>query len=359
MAKRQTKKQKTNKTRQQTIKTSKNNEYNKWKEFGFPLVKNYLNPVQLFNRLKSLNSSQKYKQFINHTPFKLREKFAIIERDIRFRSKFISVFIDMKYYHEMDIITDYYTEKSRIMVKRIPNEYSLLEHYEKGDLLNRALEKLHKQGKPVTTYNLREVFYEFPDIYNASPESTIFYICLLNTLFRKEQLTNLVILDGAGGYGTRLMTELVLGCRYYGVEPNKFSTPGFTAMINDFGNSSRQIMFEDGLPTAPGVLKMHDNSADVVFFSPPLFDGEVYPEDPKQSTSMFTDFKSWKYKFLHKSIEVLLSKLKKGGYIVFQSLRYDYIREYMQKQKNMKFAGVICRKTYAGRYKPNWIWCKI
>ena len=67
--------------------------------------------------------------------------------------------------------------------------------------------------------------------------------------------------------------------------------------------------------------------------------------------------------FLHASIEVLWSRLRIGGYIVFQSVRYDYIGDYMikehvEKQKDAEFKGIMSRVTTGGRYKPNWIWQK-
>ena len=53
-----------------------------------------------------------------------------------------------------------------------------------------------------------------------------------------------------------------------------------------------------------------------------------------------------------------------GGFIVFQSVRYDYIGEYMlkehaEKRKDAVFRGILSRVTTAGRYKPNWVWQKI
>jgi hypothetical protein len=84
----------------------------------------------------------------------------------------------------------------------------------------------------------------------------------------------------------------------------------------------------------------------------------------KQSTNMFTNEKMWLSEFLYASIEVLWSRLRVGGYIVFQSVRYDYIgehmmREHADKKKDGVFKGIISRVTTSGRYKPNWVWQKI
>jgi hypothetical protein len=79
---------------------------------------------------------------------------------------------------------------------------------------------------------------------------------------------------------------------------------------------------------------------------------------------MFSNEKMWLGQFLHASIDMLWSRLRVGGYIVFQSVRYDYIGEYMMKEhftkgKDGEFVGIISRVTSSGRYKPNWVWQKI
>jgi hypothetical protein len=78
---------------------------------------------------------------------------------------------------------------------------------------------------------------------------------------------------------------------------------------------------------------------------------------------MFNNEKMWLKEFLHASIEVLWSRLRVGGFIVFQSVRYDYIGEHMikehvEKQKDAEFKGILSRVTTGGRYKPNWVWQK-
>ena len=79
---------------------------------------------------------------------------------------------------------------------------------------------------------------------------------------------------------------------------------------------------------------------------------------------MFTNEKMWLAEFLYASIDVLWTRLRVGGFIVFQSVRYDYIGEYMMrehftKRKDGEFVGIISRVTSSGRYKPNWVWQKV
>ena len=204
-------------------------------------------------------------------------------------------------------------------------------------------------------------------VYLASAENTFVYVMIWKLLFPSlEDLSSLKILDGAGGYGSRLMAAIMLNATYVGVEPNPLSTPGFQKMIEMFGSPEKQKMLEDGLPNAVGVDKLPPGWADVVMFSPPMWGKEVYNDETveKQSTNMFNNEKMWLSEFLYASIEVLWSRLRVGGYIVFQSVRYDYIGEYMMREhftkgKDGEFMGIISRVTSSGRYKPNWVWQKV
>ena len=299
-----------------------------------------------------------FPNYISYNYFKCdREKFEITE-DIKFNNKYISIFIPLEDFNNIDILIDYFTEKSRIKAQKNKDSPSLYEYYYNKDLLSKSINFLQKNNKEIDFVNLRDSFYEFKEIYNASGESTLFYITLIKILFNNN-VNNIKILDGAGGYGTRLLAAILLNAHYIGVEPNSMSSKGFKRMIKKIGDKNKQIMYEDGLPDAIKINELENNSMDLVMFSPPLFDGEIYSDDEKQSINLFKDFNTWKYKFLHKSIEILWSKLKVGGFIVFQSLRYNLIREKLQTFDNAEYKGVIARKTYSGRYKPNWIWIKI
>jgi hypothetical protein len=310
----------------------------------------------------------------------------------QFNGKHTAIYVPMSDFHKIDILVDYYTENSRIHVRKDAKDISLYDHFYKRDLLQRAQARmktvdmmkkalecgydevaLRKQGfaekelkVAVSTAVLRDTFYDFREIYNASAESTLFYLSMLHIIFGAKCGTNLKMLDGAGGYGTRLLTAITLNAEYRGVEPNSLSTPGFTQMIAELGTVGRQIMFEDGLPYAPAILELPLGWADCIMFSPPLYDGEIYTtaeedaNNEKQSTSLFRDFDTWKTQFLHASLQILWDRLATGGFAIFQSMRYDYIHEFMLTQPDAEYRGVISRMTYARqtRYKPNWIWQK-
>ena len=288
------------------------------------------------------------------------------------------------------LLVDYFTEPSKITVRIAKGEPSLEEHFTKGTLIEKAVRALRRKSLEITDENLHDIIVSQSEggdqrreqafnmkmskidgkekkVYLASAENTFVYIMIWKLLFPSLQdLSSLKILDGAGGYGSRLMAAIMLNATYVGVEPNPLSTPGFQKMIEMFGSSEKQKMLEDGLPNAVGVDKLPPGWADVVMFSPPMWGKEVYNDETveKQSTNMFTNEKTWLNEFLYASIEVLWSRLRVGGYIVFQSVRYDYIGEYMMgehftKGKDGEFVGIISRVTSSGRYKPNWVWQKV
>jgi hypothetical protein len=283
------------------------------------------------------------------------------------------------------LLVDYFTEPSKIMVRIAKGEPSLEEHFTKGTLVEKAVRALRRKSLEITDENLHDIIVSQSEggqafnmkmssidgkekkVYLASAENMFVYIIIWKLLFPLlEDLSSLKILDGAGGYGSRLMAAIMLNATYVGVEPNPLSTPGFQKMIEMFGSPEKQKMLEDGLPNAVGVDKLPPGWADVVMFSPPMWGKEVYNDETveKQSTNMFTNEKMWLSEFLYASIEVLWSRLRVGGFIVFQSVRYDYIGEYMMrehftKRKDGEFMGIISRVTSSGRYKPNWVWQKV
>jgi hypothetical protein len=281
-------------------------------------------------------------------------------------------------------------------VRLAKGEPSLEEHFTKGTLVEKAVRLLRRKSVEITDeslhgaimnqssdgssgsssgsreFNMKSSIVDGKEkkVYLSSAENVFVYVIIWKLLFPEmsssDDFSNLKILDGAGGYGSRLMAAIMLNANYVGVEPNPLSTPGFNKMIEMFGSSEKQKMLEDGLPNAAGVNAMPPGWADVVMFSPPMWGKEVYNDETvaKQSINMFSNEKMWLDQFLHASIEELWSHLRVGGFIVFQSVRYDYIGEYMikehaEKRKDAVFRGILSRVTTAGRYKPNWVWQKI
>jgi hypothetical protein len=367
---------------------------------GFPFVNTFWrvqNAQDAYGLIKTQVGDKpidelKRKNFIETKPYDIlrdnREGPQVLEfirRNIRsndkmkFNGEFISVLSqDRKLLDEDYNLVDYFTEPSKIVVRLGPDKPSLADHFKDGTLVANAMRILKQKSKPINGRTIHDMVVSQSDgmktsviggkdqsVYLSSAENVFVYIILFKLLFSKmtkEQLSTLNILDGAGGYGSRLMASIMLDANYIGVEPNPLSTPGFTEMIKMFGIPSKQKMIEDGLPSAREFLEIPDGWAHIVMFSPPMWGKEVYNDaDEKQSIHMFNNEQLWLEQFLYASIEELWKRLRVGGYIVFQSVRYDYIGEHMIKHhaNDAEFKGIIARVTSNGRRKPNWVWQKM
>ena len=362
------------------------------KDEGFPYVKKFWNADnahEAYEKIKDDIGSKDVSKLeddklIQYTPYDFKKAWREDEKvnefikkhvgtyeDLKFMSKhFVSIHIPKQFLNDDYLLVDYFTEESRVTVKKAENQPSLLTHFNEGTLIEEIIKYSKKtqlsekemhtiiSSNAIKMSNVRGKDYR---VYIASAENVIVYIAIIRLLYPNlQKFTSFKILDGAGGYGSRLMAALVLGAEYVGVEPNPNSSAGFASMIEMFGNAPAQVMLEDGLPKASGVIQLPLLWADVVFFSPPMWGKEVYNEEgvPNQSTQMFRDEELWLKGFLYASIDVLWERVKNNGFIVFQSLRYDYIGNHMRKKSNAVFKGIISRVTSSGRFKPNWIWQK-
>lgn len=351
---------KTKKRKITTIKQINNhnttpNNITQWLNKGYPYAKYFINPKKLIHKLRT------YSPRISYEKFNYLYKSEVPElKDHRFNNKYVSIFIPMNIYNKLDIIVDYYTEESRLKctLKNKPSPYDLAT---KKNLLEYTLNKLNQKNIPITYESYRDEIYNYPGLYICSGESVLFYKGLIRVLFgNKYNLSNLNIMDGAIGYGQRLMTALVLKCNYIGIDPNIETIQACINMINDNGTPAKtQHAYPEGLPASEHINNTPNNSQDIVFFSPPSFDEEIYGSHEQQSILLFPTFDVWINGFLYPSLDILVSKIKVNGYLIVQSRKIKYIYSYLMKKLELKFKGVIARKTYGNKYKPNHIFQKI
>lgn len=355
---------------------------------GFPFVETFWSREEVRSVFEGIKKkmvdiplqSLEMDGFINYTEYDLkREKNELAkfvkERkpDIRFKGRFIS--IESKIPELLDddyLLVDYFTEPAKIKVRLSATDPSLEDHFYRGTLVPNAVSILKKNINPRSLHDLivnqvgkmksSEIDGVETRVYISSAENVFVYIILIRLLFPDVSLNSLNILDGAAGFGSRLMAAIMMNANYTGVEPNPLVVPGLNKMIAMLGATSKQRMIQDGLPGAPEFLAIPDRWSDVIFFSPPMWGMEIYnDEDKNQSINMFRDEQTWLTQFLYKSVEELWKRLKVGGFIVFQSVRYDYIGNYMMTHHavDAQFKGIISRVTSSNRHKPNWIWQKI
>lgn len=331
-----------------------------WLKKGYPYAKYFIDPKNLINTIR------KYKPIINYEKYSYLYKKQVPNlKDHRFNGKYISIYIPLKDYNTLDIIVDYYTEQSRLKCT-LKNKISAYDLATKHNLLSYTLKNMVSKNIPLTYESIRDEIYNYPNIYICSGESVLFYKGLLNILFNSENYsssypdyTKLNIMDGAIGYGQRLMIAMVLKCNYIGIDPNVETIAGCKQMIKDLGTRNKlQRAYPEGLPSSPHINRINPATQDVVFFSPPSFDEEIYSTDEQQSILLFPTFDSWLKGFLQPSLDILVSKVKHNGYLIIQSRQIKHIYQYLINKNNIKFMGIIARKTYGGKYKPNHIFKK-
>jgi len=357
-------------------------------EKGFPYVNTWLSAQDMrsiFNALRDLMVSSPLQRlqelgYVNDAVYDLSREKAELGRfikdrkpDIKFNGKYVSIesqnpdLLDDDY-----LLVDYFTESAKNKVRLSATEPSLEEHFNRGTLVSNAVSILKLNIDPTNLHKLivnqvgkmKSSVIDGVEkrVYISSAENVFVYIILIRLLFPDVALNSLNILDGAAGFGSRLMAAIMLNAKYTGVEPNPLVVPGLNKMIEMLGSQSKQKVIQDGLPGAPEFLAIPEQWSDVIFFSPPMWGMEIYNEDDKnQSINMFRDEQTWLAQFLYKSLEELWNRLKVGGFIVFQSVRYDYIGNYMlaHHAADAQYKGIISRITSSKRHKPNWIWQKI
>ena len=121
------------------------------------------------------------------------------------------------------------------------------------------------------------------------------------------------ILDPSAGWGGRtigLASCLFDGIEYHACDPCTKTFDGLVKMRNWLGDIAQgfryyNVPFEDS--------ELEEDSFDFCFTSPPYFNLEKYSEESTQSHIRYSSYEKWKYGFLYKMMEKIISYLKNGG----------------------------------------------
>lgn len=287
-------------------------------------------------------------------PFKLENCFLFQNGE----KKFLLYMNDFnKDYWVSDIITEYWTEFSRVksFIKSYNNK-SPLECWENYDekYIMPAIKFILNKNKEFNTLNLREALYCNKSIIECSHEKVSFLTSLFKMLLNPMSGLKIKVFDACVGWGDRILASHLSGVdTYIGVEPNKNSFNYFNNMIKDIGENYKVLC--DGMPLAD----IEENDFDLAFISPPCYNSEFYSNDEKQSISIYPNKKDWYIHFLFKTILKTWSLIKEEGYLIIQSLLAKEINCYIAlRLENVKYLGVISVVCGTKRNKPLWIFKK-
>lgn len=319
----------------------------------FPYKYNYKTEEQV---------KQSFANLINYTQEWSTHKYNINERvtlSLQFQLPDEEpVYLSMKEkgntYDDIDWITDYFIEESRMKCRRSRKKYSPHDAwYQYDEYLTNALNLLLRNHTDMTYETLREALYKDRFITEECGHEKPSFIKLL---FLKLGITSeSKIFDGSAGWGDRMIASLAIGCTYLGVDPNTDSQSGFKKMVSVLRPDSNCQVLPEAMPSAK--LPTWATDFDLVFLSPPSFDSEVYSEDEGQSIKMFKDKNDWFENFMFKTLDRCWSLLKKGGFLVVQSIIIADLIPHINKYQDGFYCGPISIE-FPSRYKPMWIWLK-
>jgi len=264
-------------------------------------------------------------------------------------------------YWDMDIITDYFTEKPRMQARRSLDKKSISEMWPDRTLLTEMAraafdsEETKKYG--LCTLSLRE------SLYKCANECTQFKSSLAVSVLGLLQTKR--VLDISAGWGDRLLAALAMDLeRYVGADPNTALKPGHEAMLKRFAQDKDRFKviyapFED----ADLGLEMFDT----IFTSPPFFNFEVYSNLPGQSVQNFKDQLSWTVDFLFASLRKAWKHLSPDGYMaihiadVYKTKVCEAMCLFCEWQlEKCKYIGLLgSAGSVSEKVRPIWVFQKV
>lgn len=335
------------------------------KKIRFPYMKNIIlsreKMLENFNNLKSHKGN-----FVKGVDYEipLYKKFPYFKNvEFKYQDNYELLVMGKGEYKNMNLISDYYNEKCRMICKRYDKKYSPIGLWENnpGSVIYGCL----KQNNSITYKTIRDFFYEY--------ECTSFPSSVLVSIIKKYESNH--ILDFSAGWGDRLIASLACGVESYcGVDPNPCLHKNYKKIIRDLNyNNTNVTMIQSPFETAEGIP---DHPYNLIFTSPPYFILEQYTtNDDNQSISQHKNVDEWFNKFLLFSLIKAWSYLQVGGYMV---INIDNIKEYpdfvgrMLEERSKSgiddhltvstYMGVISFvRIYQDKYvspRPMWIWKK-
>lgn len=275
---------------------------------------------------------------------------VIREENVEYPVRLIS---DPSVYEKVNIITDLYTEKSRVKA-RIYNLDSPLQYW------NKYKKKIHEDayrrfGK-TDNESLREVLYL--TCKEATAFSPVVSKCIYDHLL-PECGGN--VLDPFSGWGDRsigaLGSKKVL--TYQGVDCNSDLADSYQKIKTELDTTDK-LKFT----LLPFEEFQTDQTYDLIFTSPPFFDFEVYSEEKTQSIYGKKNYNEWFTTWMIPVLKKMESLLKPNGILAihigstFRSPTFHKdVQLYLVKQSLIYLQQINCC-VRGKRGVPIWIFRK-
>lgn len=326
-------------------------------EIWFPFHR-YLSkdPGVLFSNLQVIESP------ILEGRYRLRSyypKFALYMPPV-FRGEYVRVSVTEDSYVNADILSDLYIEDIRLQAKRFDTPLSMMEVWVSDEHLLPVLRSALSL-ELITPGTLRQHLYD--KLSETKTFRPTWVKGLLTKIYDSRCLTGLRMLDISSGWGDRLLAAMASGMEYLGYDPNYHLEPGHSAMIRDFGDTTKHRVIYEPFEKA----HLPPFEADVVLSSPPFFNIEEYVAGQEgQSIVSYPTFEKWMVHFLFVSLLKAWHALKVGGYLVLSvgdnskvpicEPMLLFIERYLV---GSSWEGVIGIQGVEGYPRPMWVWRKV
>ena len=173
---------------------------------------------------------------------------------------------------------------------------------------------------------------------------------------------SLNILDTSAGFGARMLTALLTGNSYYGIDPNQKLNQNLNECLsflrdNDVITDSQKCkLFCQGSETFIPELV---NTCDIMFTSPPYFNLETYSKDTCASTKNYNDYNGWLSEFVEPTIDNIIKYMKVGGVIMIniknlthhkRNPLFDDWKRIMESKDSLKYVETLEINHQAKKY---------
>lgn len=334
----------------------------------FPFKKTYIKKTinELFINLKNYDDSL-------HTVDKFylsnNKYFTHNIIDGKYKNKYRLFINDDSYtYDNINILSDYFSEKCRIKCKRHYTQYTPEDAFYNDIIRTRLIDNIIKRNQEVNNESLREELYKF------YPECSNFRLTISLSIIKYFNGTR--ILDISAGWGDRLISALAYNKLeyYHGFDPSKCMEKYYDKIIKTLCDSPDDYYKYkiESIPFENAILVYKYN---LIMTSPPYFDLEVYETNNNNQSidSAKGSLKVWFYDYLLVWLQKAWDVLDYNGHMViniedkidknsannklYVEAMVAYVSGYFN---NCKYQGVIglTNKGNNNRISPLFVWKK-
>ncbi len=281
--------------------------------------------------------------------------------DPKYKNGYQVIYTSYNDYFQINFLTDYFTEYSRIRAKRFDQELSSYDYWCKN---KQDLKKFSKSQK-----ELRSI------LYKSTIEVMNFRLTIAATIY--DIFNPIKIFDPCCGHGDRAIAALSRPfiSKYEGCEPNLESQSRIILALETLEKELEKKLENKQKDFCIYPIGFEDFTItslyDLIFTSPPYFDVEVYCHSKTQSIVKYPNKKQWYNEFLLPMFLKCWMYLKVGGHMIISInnvrhknyLVFDcterLVSDISKYCQNAEYVGVLSYGDFGCRMEPMFIWKKI